>query len=75
MGTPVVDSQHSAMESLATKITSLFFSPEFNSLRAELEQIYRRTGNPLSVRQAFQDALYTLMVQEEIDQYKAKLLE
>ncbi|HZW82184.1 MAG TPA: hypothetical protein VFF14_02025 [Candidatus Deferrimicrobium sp.] len=75
MGTPVVDSQHSAMESLATRITHLYFSSEFNGLRDELEKIYRRTGNPKAAKQAFQDALYTLMVQEEVDLYKAKLLE
>ncbi len=75
MGNPVVDSRHPEMESLATRITRICFSNEFGSLREELEQIYRRAGNEKPVRQAFQDALYTLMVQEEVDLYKAKLLE
>ncbi len=75
MGAPVTDPRHAEMDDLAKRITGLCLSPEFTNLRRELEQLYRKDGSEWPVRQAFQDALYTLMVQEEIDRYKAKLLE
>lgn len=75
VGAPVTDPRHAEMDDLAKRITGLCLSPEFTNLRRELEQLYRKDGSEWPVRQAFQDALYTLMVQEEIDRYKAKLLE
>jgi len=72
VGNPVVDSRHLEMEGLAKRITRLCFSREFGRLRNELEQLYQETGNGKSVKQAFQDALYTLMVQEEIKVFRAK---
>lgn len=74
MGIPMIDGNHVETENLAKRITRLCFSPEFCNLRRELEYIYGCDCAD-TARQAFQDALYTLMVQEEVEHYKARLLE
>ncbi|HEX3016048.1 MAG TPA: hypothetical protein VHQ46_06695 [Desulfobacteria bacterium] len=72
---PVVDSRHLNLEELVKVVTELCFRADFRNLCNELERIYRLSGSEKPTRQAFQDALYTLMVQEEVESFRVKLLD
>jgi len=50
---------------IATKVSFICSSEEFQSLRKELEYIYRENGMLDVTISAFRDALYTLLIQDE----------
>jgi hypothetical protein len=50
---------------ILAQIAEICVSPEFQSLRHELETIYQRAEADNAGVAAFQDALYTLLIQNE----------
>ncbi|MGI6604196.1 MAG: hypothetical protein GX062_05250 [Firmicutes bacterium] len=53
------------LKAMLARIARICVSQEFQSLRAELENIYRREDAENSYLTAFQDALYALLIQGE----------
>ncbi|HHV61605.1 MAG TPA: hypothetical protein GXX51_03060 [Firmicutes bacterium] len=56
-----------ALRDMAIKVSSICLSPEFDNLRKELEALYNRSGERHSSIAAFEDALFTLLLQENED--------
>lgn len=52
------------LHAILTQIAEICVSPEFQNLRYELETIYKRAETENAGVAAFQDALYTLLVQD-----------
>ena len=50
------------LKQILHKIARICLSDEFNDLRRELESLYRQDQNENAFVNAFQDALYTLLV-------------
>jgi len=61
----LADYQDEQMRLIVDRISSICLSTEFHTLREELEAIYERCGVENSVVTAFQDALYTMLAQNE----------
>lgn len=63
----VIDSRHEEMKKYVQLIAAICISDSFLSLKRELEISYRKNGSNHASRQAFQDALYAILAEEEID--------
>lgn len=48
-------------------ITNICISEKFLSLKKELEYHYKLVGNEQAVTQSFQDALYAILAEEDIE--------
>ncbi|NPV25975.1 MAG: hypothetical protein HPY81_00685 [Firmicutes bacterium] len=72
MAQPVIDDSHHELRRIVQKISYICTSDEFQALKKELETLYRRYGTEQPAISAFQDALYTLLVQEEIDLLRSR---
>ncbi|MFZ7104647.1 MAG: hypothetical protein ACOWWO_18585 [Peptococcaceae bacterium] len=60
-----VDENHSYYKDLAEKIARIVYNKDFITLEAELELVYSKTGFEYPKFQAFQDALYSFLSQDE----------
>lgn len=67
MALPVMDERHQELKRMVQLVSVICFSEEFSTLRKELESLYLRAGNEKALMLAFQDALYSLLAQEEAD--------
>jgi len=65
MGDPSFNFPEEEMKKWISSISMICLSDEFQELKSELEQIYRRANvdNPAII--AFQDALFAFIAQEE----------
>ncbi|NPV91999.1 MAG: hypothetical protein HPY50_14630 [Firmicutes bacterium] len=72
MTVPLIDERHQELRWIVQMVALICLSDEFNSLRKELESLYLKNGNEPASVLAFQDALYTLMAQEEVDFRRAR---
>lgn len=72
MALPLVDERHQELRWLAQVVSLICLSEEFKTLKKELELMYRRQGSESPSTLAFQDALYTLLAQEEFDLRRAR---
>lgn len=72
MAKPVIDDSHPEIRRIVQKISYICTSNEFLALTKELELLYRRSGEEEPAILAFQDALYTLIVQEDIDLLRSR---
>lgn len=63
---PERDERHLKILQQAKHISEICHSGEFQALRKELEIIYLDAGIKQAVLRAFQDALYTMIIQEEM---------
>lgn len=66
---PVRDDDHQQLSDYSNTVASICLSETFLSLKKELERHYRGSDpeDMTFSRLAFQDALYTLMAEEELD--------
>lgn len=53
------------LRDMAKKLAEICLSPEFRGLRRELEKFYRQSGLANPARTAFQDALFSLLLEKE----------
>jgi len=60
-----IDENHGFYKDLAEKITGIVYNKEFSNLQSELEVLYMRLGFEKPKSHAFQDALYSFLVQDE----------
>ncbi|NLT94679.1 MAG: hypothetical protein GXW85_03970 [Clostridia bacterium] len=60
-----IDENHNYYKNLAEKLTLIICNKEFFNLQSELEPIYSKQGFEKPRLNAFQDALYSFLVQEE----------
>ena len=67
MALPVMDERHQELKRMVQLVSVICFSEEFLTLRKELESLYLKAGNDKALMLAFQDALYSLLSQEEVD--------
>lgn len=70
MGLPVIHEYHHDLIRVVQQIAQICLSEEFIALKKELEELY--AGTPQTERActtAFQDALYTMIAQEEIEMH------
>jgi hypothetical protein len=67
LGLPVIHEYHHNLKKVVQQISQICLSEEFISLTKELEELYARTQAERAAITAFQDALYTLIAQEEIE--------
>lgn len=72
MTVPLVDERHQELRLIVQMVALICMSEEFSSLRKELESLYLKLGNEPASVLAFQDALYSLMAQEEMDFRRAR---
>lgn len=72
MTTPLVDDRHQELRLIVQVVSLICLSEEFTALKKELESLYLRLGNEPASVLAFQDALYSLMAQEELDFRRAR---
>jgi hypothetical protein len=70
LGLPVIHEYHHDLIRVVQQIAQICLSEEFIALKKELEELY--AGTPQTERAfttAFQDALYTMIAQEEIEMH------
>ncbi len=67
MALPVMDERHQELKRMVQLVSVICFSEEFLMLSKELESLYLKAGNEKALMLAFQDALYSLLSQEEVD--------
>ncbi|MDK2823065.1 MAG: hypothetical protein PWQ67_1713 [Clostridia bacterium] len=60
-----IDENHGFYKDLAEKITNIVYTKEFSSLQFELELLYNKQDFDRPQMQAFQDALYSFLAQDE----------
>ncbi|MFZ5943655.1 MAG: hypothetical protein ACOYVD_06075 [Bacillota bacterium] len=60
-----IDENHGYYKDLAEKVTTIIHNKEFINLQYELEILYRKTGFERPKINAFQDALYSFLSQDE----------
>lgn len=53
------------LRSVASKVTGICLSREFDEFRQELESIYRLSGSDDVVASAFEDALFAMMAEDD----------
>lgn len=70
---PMVDDHHKDVKQIVHKITLICLSDEFLLLKRELESYYQATDQEHASVLAFQDALYSMIAQEEIDLERLQL--
>jgi len=61
----MLDDRHQQLSVHVQLITHICLSEEFGRLRRELEKAYLRCGTDRAMFMAFQDALYTMIAQED----------
>jgi hypothetical protein len=59
------DSKEMELREIISQIAEICLSEEFISLRDELERVYKNNGVDNSLLTAFQDALYSILAQQE----------
>lgn len=67
----LADYRDEQMRLIVDRISSICLSTEFHTLLEELEAIYKKCGMEDSTVTAFQDALYTMLTQNE-EEYAIK---
>ncbi|MGB4505143.1 MAG: hypothetical protein WBI44_09690 [Syntrophaceticus sp.] len=67
MGLPVIHEYHHNLKKVVQQISQICLSEEFITLSKELEELYAKTQDERAAIIAFQDALYALIAQEEIE--------
>lgn len=60
-----IDENHSYYKDLAEKLSLIIYNKDFFNLQSELETLYYKHGFEKPQFYAFQDALYSFLVQEE----------
>ncbi|MDW7674309.1 MAG: hypothetical protein SCK28_07235 [Bacillota bacterium] len=63
----VNSSRHEQIKNYVKLITDICISEGFISLKAELESYYKENGKEQASMQAFQDALYAILAEEDIE--------
>jgi len=61
---PVVDTNDEEVKEFIKKISAICTSKQFHNLRRELEKIYSRSCMENATLTAFQDALFTILAEE-----------
>ncbi len=61
------DSRHDEMKRHIKLIANICISESFLELKKELELLYKENGSEQAAMQAFQDALYTILAEEDVD--------
>lgn len=59
------DSKEEEIRNFINQIADICLSQEFIDLKLELEEIYTQNGMENALLTAFQDAIYTILVQQE----------
>lgn len=72
MGLPVIDDYHQSLKRIVQRISRICLSEEFLALTKELEILYSSSYNGCAPIFAYQDALYAIFAQEEIELSKMK---
>jgi len=67
LGLPVIHEYHHNLRKVVQQISQICLSEEFLALAEELEGFYAKTQADHASIVAFQDALYALIAQEEIE--------
>ncbi len=67
MGLPVIYEYHQNLKLVVQQISQICLSEEFLALTRELETLYSRNQTERASILAFQDALYALIAQKEIE--------
>lgn len=67
MGIPVIDEYHQDLNKIVQLISRICMSGEFLTLKKELEIMYHQCGADSDSMLAFQDALYAIIAQEEME--------
>jgi len=67
LGLPVIHEYHHNLKRVVQQISQICLSEEFISLAKELEAFYARTQAERAAVIAFQDALYALIAQNDIE--------
>ncbi|MDH7576710.1 MAG: hypothetical protein QHH75_02585 [Bacillota bacterium] len=67
MRLPVIDEYHQDLRKIVQRISHICMSEEFLALKKELEIIYANCGAEHASILAFQDALYALIAQKELN--------
>ena len=60
-----IDEYHRKNKSVAKNIAKIVYDIEFQLLQAELEDLYKKLNFDSPGTKAFEDALYSFLVQEE----------
>lgn len=63
MGVPGFDAAEEEIKEWVRSVALIVLSEEFQELKSELEETYRRSGVEDPVITAFQDALYTFLAE------------
>lgn len=67
MNLPIMDERHQELRRMVQLVTLICLSEEFTALKKELESLYFKDAREDASILAFQDALYSLMAQQEVD--------
>lgn len=67
MGLPVIDDYHQKLNRFVKLVSDICMSGEFLALKKELESIYSQYNVEGASILAFQDALYAIIAQEEME--------
>lgn len=62
---PKIDPRDEEFKQIVQQITVICLSEEFANLRLELETIYAKSEPDNALQAAFQDALYSILAQED----------
>ncbi|MDD4358990.1 MAG: hypothetical protein PHX16_01040 [Syntrophaceticus sp.] len=74
MGLPVIHEYHHDLKKVVQQIAQICLSEEFITLKKELEELYARTPQlERAFSTAFQDALYAIIAQEEIEMHNTSV--
>jgi len=60
-----IDENHFYYKDVAEKVSNIVHNNEFTQLQFELEILYKKIGFEKPGKQAFQDALYSFLSQDE----------
>jgi hypothetical protein len=67
LGLPEIDECHQDLRKIVQRISSICMSGQFLALKKELETLYCHSSNEHTAAEVFQDALYAIIAQEEMD--------
>lgn len=74
MGLPVIHEYHHDLKKVVQQIAQICLSEEFITLKKELEELYVKTPQlERAFSTAFQDALYAIIAQEEIEMHNTSV--
>lgn len=57
--------EHTSLEELLNRVSTAYFTEDFSDLKQELELLYKSFGDPEPEKNAFKDALYTLLCERD----------